>query len=287
MTRVLVSGGNGLLGATLVPVLRNQGYEVFVASRAAENGGVDLRSRSKTVEVLDRVCPDVVINLVAATDVDQCERDPVAAYRSNALVVGNLAAWIQGRRDCRLIQISTDQLYDSQTGPSNEDCIAPANYYAYSKYAGELLALGAAGLVLRTNLFGRSRHESRSSISDWLVSVMRNGQQAQIFTDIMFSPLSLETLCATIARILPLHTCGIFNLGSTNGMSKADFALELARVLALPTGKLVRTTSDAFGFCARRPKDMRMDVSRFESTFAISLPSLESEIDSMRAAYAP
>jgi dTDP-4-dehydrorhamnose reductase len=71
---------------------------------------------------------------------------------------------------------------------------------------------------------------------------------------------------------------GIYNIGSQNGMSKAEFDFEFAKVLNLPLSYLEPIkTSQATFLKAYRPKDMRMDSSKFEITTGIKLPKL-SEI---------
>jgi len=286
MKRVVVVGASGLLGSTLVPVLRSHGYDVLALSRHTEPLGADLTDAGSAGRALDALRPDAIVNLAALTNVDECEREPARAYLLNAHVVRNLAAWVVARGDgCHLVQISTDQLYDGG-GPHTEDHVRPINYYAYSKYVGELHAVLAVATILRTNLFGRSRCAGRQSLSDWLVGVLRAGAPAQVFQDVLFSALSLETLAGMIALTLEKRRPGTFNLGSREGLSKADFAFHLARALGLSSDRLVVANSTDTGRAARRPKDMRMDCSRFESEYAVRLPTLESEIQSLRGSYA-
>ena len=101
-----------------------------------------------------------------------------------------------------------------------------------------------------------------------------------MFTDFLFSPLNLCTLSNLIEKIiLRKRISGTFNLGYKNGMTKADFAINIAKHLKLST-KHTRTvrSNDIKFYKAKRPKDIRMNVSTFENYFGSSLPSLEEEI---------
>src|SRR5262249_39616332 len=131
----------------------------------------DLTDAREVSAALDPVSPEVIVNLAALTDVDECERAPDAAYRANTRIVMNLVRWIDGQpgQPCHLVQVSTDQVYDG-AGPHREDDVSLTNYYAFSKYSGELAAALVESTVLRTNFFGRSGRAGRSSISDWLYS---------------------------------------------------------------------------------------------------------------------
>jgi dTDP-4-dehydrorhamnose reductase len=286
MKRIAVVGASGLLGSTLVPTLIERRYDVIPISRTAGAKTADFTDRPHAWHALDAVRPDVIVNLAALTDVDACESSPERAFALNARMVGNIADWVTAQGGAvHLIQVSTDQLYDG-SGPHVEDAISPLNYYGYSKYAGELLAARAGATVLRTNLFGRSRRAGRASLSDWLVGVLRQRQPARVFRDVLFTPLRMETLSEMIALAIERRAAGTFNLGSTDGMSKADFAFALARALGLASDLFTPADSADAPLRARRPKDMRMNCTRFEGTFGVKLPSLDSEINRARGDYA-
>ena len=68
--------------------------------------------RQSPHQTLDEIRPDFIVNLVALTDVDECERSAPQGVCANVQVVEVLASWIQKNDYCHLIQISTDQVYD-------------------------------------------------------------------------------------------------------------------------------------------------------------------------------
>lgn len=281
--RILVTGASGMLGSALAPFLEERGHEVVKHGHSQQSDiSCDLTNRGATVDLLAEVSPEVVINLVASTNVDDCERQPHSAYLLNVRTVENLVAGLGKVTGTFLIHISSDQVYDA-AGPSVEDDVRLANTYALSKYAGELAALHAQSVVLRTNFFGHSQHTSRKSFSDWLLDNLRQGKPFTAFSDVMFSPVSLPTLCAMIERVVENPVAGIFNLGSRYAMSKADFALELARVYGLSTQAIQIGTSKDVDLIAYRPKDMSMDCRKFETTFGVTMPSLKHEIQTLRA----
>jgi dTDP-4-dehydrorhamnose reductase len=287
MARVLVPGGNGMLGSVLVPGLRERGHEVLVLGRSAPPPlAVDLTDGVATHAALQAISPDVIVNLAALTNVDACEQDPGRAFDANARSVQNLAAWVSARRSAaHLVQVSTDQVYDGQ-GPHREAGVRPINYYAYSKALGEAFATQCGATILRTNMFGRSRCAQRKSLSDWLVERLRSSTPTPVFTDVLFSPLSFETVSRVLCDFVESRIAGTYNLGSRAGMSKADFAFRLAETLGLSTDPLVRGVSASVALVARRPADMRMDCGLIESRLGVPMPELQAEITLMGNSYA-
>jgi dTDP-4-dehydrorhamnose reductase len=285
MTGVLVTGARGLLGSTLIPYLRARGHEVVTCSRSGANICADLTNAVQASAALRKASPEVIINLAALTNVDECERNPHQAYLNNVRIVENLARWMKEEgKSSHLIQISSDQVYDG-TGPHRECEVTLVNYYGFSKYAGELAAASVSSTILRTNFFGRSECTGRISISDWLAAALTGGKYITVFEDVRFSPLSLTRLAQLVEIVVVKRQIGCFNLGSKDGMSKADFAFAVAAALELPISTMHRGQSNDSAGRARRPTDMCMDSSRFEAVFGVELPALNVEINSMKDAY--
>ena len=243
------------MGSRLIPHLLTSGHEVIRHSR---KGNVemctDLTDTVQATAALDDAAPEIIVNLAACTSVDECERNPQLAYLANVRIVENLVTWMRKRRgNCHLVHISTDQVYDD-VGSHKEENVTLTNYYGFSKYAGELVAASVSSTILRTNFFGPSQCQGRLSLSDWLVQSLTKGDPITVFEDVRFSPLSLQRLVELVELVSVNRQQGIFNLGSKDGMSKADFAFILAEVLGLPTGTMIRGTSAQLKFFAYRPK---------------------------------
>jgi dTDP-4-dehydrorhamnose reductase len=280
MTSILVTGATGLLGSALVPLLCERGRTVARLGRSqATDINADLSSYEQTARVLERVNPDVIINLIALTDVDRCETHPQEAYSLNVKPIENLCNWMRlAGEHCHLIQISSDQLYDG-LGPHSEDKVVIRNHYAMSKVAAEFAARNVNSTILRTNFIGRSLRDDRISLTDWLYDALSRGRSINVFDDVLFNPLSIGTLCDFIELCVVKRPLGVFNLGSHDGMSKADFAFAFAAAAGLPTANLSRRSHRDLGkLLAYRPTDMRMRCDRFEDRMKIRLPRLLDEI---------
>ena len=279
MGPILVIGGTGMLGGTLVPVLRSLGPVVIHGHSEKADTNADFTDPVQANAVLERVRPAAIINLVGLTNVDTCEQHPHQSYLLNTKVVENIVAWMCNQDDLPvLVHVSTDQVYDGE-GPHHENAVTLTNTYALTKYAGELAAMHVPATVLRTNFFGPSRCNGRTSFTDWLLRSLSQDKVLQVFDDVLFSPLSMTSLSKSIAHVIWQPVSGVFNLGTNNGMSKADFSFAFAEAMSLPSESMSRTTTDKVDFLKTyRPKDMRMDNTAFEVAFQKRLPTLAEEI---------
>ena len=177
-----------------------------------------------------------------------------------------------------MINISTDHVYDN-VGISLEKDIQILNYYAFSKFSGELVVNQIEGCSLRTNFFGKSKIKEKLSFTDWLFQKLMDDDNINVFKDVFFNPLSMTTLANYINKISDLKPQGVFNLGSRLGLSKAEFANIFAEELKIPTSKIKSVNLNQVEHIKTiRPKDMRMDVGKVESLLQDKMPILVDEI---------
>lgn len=277
---ILITGSTGLLGSTLVPFLKKCGLEIVTHARL-KNADLlgNLSTKNEAFSILEKTRPSIIVNLVGLTSVEDCQERPNAAYLSNTLTVENLTKWIiQTNANCHLIQISTDHVYDG-TGLHAEDQVTITNNYASSKYAGELAATRVASTILRTNFVGRSKVSYRESLTDWVYNSLTREEEVRVLRDVFFSPLSMITLAEMIHLVIEKKPIGIYNLGSHEGMSKAEFDFSFAEYLGLQTNTMTPIDSSQATFLkSYRPKDMRMNCSKFEKMLGVKLPFLIDEI---------
>lgn len=284
--KLLILGAGGLLGQTFLDKQYLLNWEVKGHFGRRIETNADLNETEQAINYLDTVQPDAVLNLIALTDVDRCEAYPNEAFLANVKVVENVSNWINAQdKKVQFVQISSDQVYDGQ-GPHNEATPVLKNYYAFSKYAGELAAIPANAAVLRTNFFGKSQLKHRSSFTDWLYSALTQQSPIQLFDDVLFSPLSMTQLCKIIAQVIEKDIVGTYNVGSKEGLSKADFAYNFADALGLNTENMKRVSIDDVKIVKTyRPKDMRLDVTRIEKALSMTMPSLSQEIINVAKEY--
>lgn len=278
-TKVLVLGASGLLGAELCKFAEAQ-VTVIPYGNTHGDRRADMSSRETAWATLEKEQPDVIVNLIGHTNVDGCESSPNEAYRLNTRVVENIVNWqLATASAAKLLQVSTDQVYDGNTTHDEND-VKLTNYYAFSKYAGELAALRhPRNLVCRVNFFGRSAVAGRVSFTDWLWAALESKSEINVFSDVLFSPLSMSTLVTMLFSALTADLTGIYNIGARDGLSKADFAFSFAAEVGLASDRFhVQSLANVGGLKAYRPSNMLMNVGKFEQALGLQMPTLLDEI---------
>lgn len=148
--RVLVTGASGFAGGYLAKACSQAGEEVMgvsrsgrVPSKGGEGRAVDLLDAAAVRATVRELRPQVVYHLAALTSVGRSWEDPSRTVQDNvACAVSVLEAVRLEVPSARLVWVSTCEVYGSPARlPIPEDApVKPANPYAVSKAAGDLLA---------------------------------------------------------------------------------------------------------------------------------------------------
>ena len=261
MSRLLVTGASGLLGANLVLTAAGTHEVVAVCHRhpirldGVKTICADLSQPEVAGRLLEGEMPDWVVHCAAATDVDDCEEDPDWADRLNRAMAGEVAAGANAIH-ARLVHISTDAVFDGEIGNySEEDTPRPINEYGRTKLAGESAVLEAhpGAAVARTNIFGWNVQPKRS-LAEWFLAHLEAGQECNGYEDVWVTPILVNDLAEILLGMLASGVRGLHHVAGADCVSKYEFGLMLAEVFGLD-GSLIRPISvDEAGLRARRPK---------------------------------
>lgn len=228
MNGVLLLGGSGRLGRELRRV---------VACDAPPRSEVDVL-RPETVDAaLARGRYGVVIHAAALVGVRPCEDDRALAFAVNAegtLHVARAAV----RAGARLVYISTDAVFDGETGRyREEDLPNPINAYALTKLLGEAHARAVPRhLVVRTSFVPSEGYPyPRAFVDQWT------------------SRLLAPQAAAEIALAVELGVEGLLHIGGPRRRQ-----IDVAREVSPDVGEMSRAETKL-----PLPFDMSLDCSRW------------------------
>ncbi len=283
----MILGASGFLGLHLSNILKKKNTVLRCGRGKSSDIIIKKIDRKKFSQILKRHMPDVIVNLIALTNVDLCEKKKKKAEKINSDIVKIISQSVKRTNLTKkifLLHVSTDQVYSGE-GPHKENSVKPLNTYAKTKLNGEKYIKKVNGCVIRTNFFGKPLDKKKQGISDWVFHSLKKKENIKVFRNVKFSPLSISSLCKYIEIIINKKIPGIYNLGSKKGLSKAEFAINFAKKLNLNTKLLKIIDYKKEQLIAKRPLDMRMNINLFEKKFNIKLKSLNSEINLMSKEY--
>ncbi len=280
--KFLIFGGNGFLGNYLFQNLKNS-FESHRISRIKNNGIYLKRFNEKNIiKVLLKIEPDIIINTIAMTDVDACEKKIVSARNSNIKTIKTITNSIlkisTKNYSPFLIHISTDQVYSGK-GPHKESNIKPINNYAKTKLIGEKVASKVKSCIIRTNFLGYS--QKNKNFNSWIINNVFQNKKIFGYKNIFFSPVSVNTLLKIIIKISKKKIEGIFNIGSIGSISKGEYIYKLIKNLFPNYKNFYNSNYIPIKSKKRaiRPLDMTMNCDKIIKKHKIKLPITKNEIN--------
>ncbi|MDA9148572.1 sugar nucleotide-binding protein [Alphaproteobacteria bacterium] len=259
---VLILGAYGRLGVQLSRFLENT-HNVIRVGRNKDSAVIIKDFTIKTIEELLLIYNvKILINLIAATNVDDCDNYPDEAFLANSIIPHYISNAVNRLdRDVFVLHISTDQVYSGKTLHKEED-INPCNVYGVSKLSGELFIANSKNVcILRTNYFGLSHAVNNESYLDWLVSSIIAKRQISVFQNVFFTPVGCRSLCFMILRLIKKKLLGTYNFGSCRALSKAEFAEIVAKKLGVDNPKFIYSDYVS-NSNIKRPLDMTMESKK-------------------------
>lgn len=244
--KILLTGAKGQLGQALQETLAPH------AVTALDHLQLDITKLADVRSTVHAIRPDVVINAAAYNNVDGAERDPLAAYRGNALGPRNLAV-ATAAVGIPLLHISTDYVFDgTSTRPYHEfDRPQPLSVYAASKLAGEeaVRSLNPKHYLVRTAWL---YHVVGKNFARTICGLAQQQSEVRVVHDQVGSPTYAPHLATAIAVLIRTQAYGAYHLVNQGAVSWYDLTCALYRQLAIATPVRPITTPE-FPRPAKRP----------------------------------
>lgn len=286
---ILVTGASGLLGANYLALMEGRSRLVAcchshgLAWPGVEVCSVDLSSDDEVKRLFDRVRPDLVFHFAATTDLDRCESDPLWAEKHNIQATRHIAACAE-RSGSRMVYMSTDSVFDGNRGHYDEEAIPnPLNVYARSKLKGEeaVRVSCRAPLIVRACIYGWSP-TPKKSLGEWILSKLTSGDELGGFTDLVFTPLLATSLSEEMMGLVDRNATGTYHLGSSDAVTKYEFAVRLARTFGYPEALVRPIESASLGFKAARPRNVSLNCAKAEAFLGKSMRSIDEDLTAFK-----
>ncbi len=227
--RIAITGSRGQLGRELSQVL-SIAHHVFSLARPE----FDVTNAS-IIQSIIHLEPDIVVHAAAMTDVDGCARDPMAAYRSNALGTHNVTIACQ-QSNAVMVYISTNEVFDGLKGsPYFEwEKTHPINPYGESKLAGERyvkMLLDHFYIVRTAWMYSRGD----DNFPQKMIELAKQGGHLAVVDDEIGNPTYAPDLARALAALIETRHYGIYHLVGEGVASRYDWAARILQFTNLKT----------------------------------------------------
>lgn len=242
MTRLLVFGGNSLVGSHFLRATR---HPITAAGRTRPDGTsvtqfaeIDLEDPSAIRTLVSRSDAEVLVNFTAATKVDLVETERPSgppspegpAYRINAALPEALAQATRAAKKY-LISFSTSFVFDGLRGPYSE-ASRPSRFsdrvswYGWTKGVGERLVRTAdpTAVIVRIAYPYGSPYGEKPDFARRIADAFRDGTSPPYFDDQQITPTWIPDISRAIERLIDLRPKGVLHLASPNATSPFEFA---------------------------------------------------------------
>jgi GDP-4-dehydro-6-deoxy-D-mannose reductase len=253
--RVLITGASGFAGGHLASACAQSGDEVVGISRDGElpeaagaGRAIDLRDPVALAAAVAEARPEVIYHLAALSSVGRSWEDPAETVRANTETAVNMLEAIRHEAPgARVVWVSTCEVYGTpERMPIDEYArLAPANPYAVSKTAADLLAgvyADAHGLhIARARPFNHAGPGQRSIfILSSLARQLAEARQAGVSTlrirtgnpDTRRDFTDVRDVVRAYRLLAKLGEPGIYNVCSGRSVSAAEHVALLAELAA-------------------------------------------------------
>ncbi len=280
--KILIIGSTGVLGNYLKNFFfKLKKFKIYASGYKTKTQlNFNLLKKKEILNILKKNKPNIIINCVANTNVDFCEKYFNHAYLANTITVKNLIFSIKKLRlKSHLIHISTDQVYNKKKRniKSSEKDINLSNNYSVTKYLGELEAKKyKIATILRMNFYGKSFLKKRKFFSGFVISKLLQSKRIHLAKNITYNPINVFLLARIILIIIKKRILGTYNIGSADSVSKYSFAKILAKKLKL-NDKLIYSYNSNYRM-HKRPLNTSVSIKKIEKTLKIKLPDFKDSL---------
>ncbi len=265
MKKIVILGASGLLGSNLCLSLKNK-YKIYpiinkkkIKFKNLRTKYLNLKKINEIEKYLININPDFLINCVAISNVEKCERNKKLTFQINSKMP-KIVAKICKKLSIHYVFISSDHLYLGNKKFCNErDKAHPLNIYSKSKILAEnnILEISKNFLIIRTNFFGFGP-SFRTSFLDKILKNLQSGKKTTLLTDVFYTPIYVRQLIKVINILIKNKKRGIFNISGSKRLTKYEFGIKIAKKFKFDKKLIKKLYLKETLKKVLRPKDMSL-----------------------------
>lgn len=283
--KILIFGGSGLIGSTFI----NYSKDLFKISYTynenptffehVTSNKINLLSERKKIPVMiNDFDPDVIINTVAYSSVDFCEKNHDLTNELHVNVTEDIVE-AASKNNAKVIYFSTDAVFEGELNKkyTENDLSKPLNYYGVSKLNAEKAVLKESNnVVLRTAVVYGWHKKSR--FTNWIIEYLRENKTVDPFIDQFNTPTLVDDLVKSMIKIIENDVSGLFHATGKTCINRYEFAVKLAKSFGYDEKQVFPVTSKDKKQDAPRPISTCLDSSKLENSINFQFSDIDDGI---------
>jgi dTDP-4-dehydrorhamnose reductase len=231
--KVLIVGGDSLIGRNLISPFKRQGFRIWQTTRRRQGVSdealyLDL-GKDRRLWSFPEVKVDFAILCAAITSTQKCEDDPDATRRINVTATVALARKLAAQGSF-VIFLSTSAVFDgSRPFATADEPVNPKTEYGRQKAEAEkqLLRLGSSIAITR---LGKVFYPGMPLFQSWITD-LKAGKIIRPFSDLVCAPISLIAVVNFLLKVAKEKCGGISHLSGREDITYADVARWVAGMI--------------------------------------------------------
>lgn len=293
MKRVLITGGTGLLGKSLIEskagdcqvIATYLGDYQMTASQDVEYFSIDVLDGDAYQKLFERFKPQVVIHTASIGSPDYAEKNKELTWDVNVGGTKNICALCE-RFGSKLVHISSNGIYDGDNAPYAEKSVAkPANYYGVTKLESENIVRNSSvihAIVRPILMYGWPHPFERGNILTFALSKLRKNEEINVYDDVFSNPLYVRHCADAIGQIIREDKYDVFNIAGKDVVSIYEFVLGAAEVFGLDKRLVKPVKQGFFNELVKRPTNTSFNTDKMRTALGLEPLSIVDGLADMR-----
>lgn len=265
MKAIFITGGTGLLGHNWIKEIKGK-FDIYISENkkkikfnSKKKYTKSLFNKSALQKFLIKKKINIFIHCAALSNVESCQKSFSKCKKIN-IMLPLLLCKICKDLNIKFIFISSDHLFKGDTSYYTEnDKTFPLNNYALSKVIAEkkIIKINKKALIIRTNFYGKDSL-FKKSFSSKIINNLKSNTKMNLFENVFFTPILVNVLIKSVHKLIDLNKSGIFNISSSQRLSKFHFGIKIAKKLNLNIENIKKIKIESLPNLVKRPKDMSL-----------------------------
>ena len=240
MIKIWIVGSGSQVGSAINEVIDPMEAEIL----NTDKDELDITDTDNVLSFGEINRPDIIINCAAITDIEECEKNPEAAFKVNALGARNLCI-VARKINAKMVQLSTDDVFDGTSNkPYTEfDTTNPVTVYGLSKRAGEnyVKEFTHKHFIIRSTWVYA---KNGKNFVNYILDKSEHGEDIVVQREQYGSPTSAMDLARLVLHLMKTNEYGTYHATCRGICSRLEFAQEILRLAGKDTKAISGVSED-------------------------------------------